>query len=99
MSIKSDRLAEQARTTADWLEQQNERPNMPYEPVPHIVRTIRVEAAYHCVQCREKKAGRFTRHQHAAGGGWTQGRDKVMWFCWDCLPKGDGRGEVPSDAA
>jgi len=96
MLRRADRLAEQARTVAAWMEQQQERPNIdtPHEPVPHIVRTIRVADAYHCTTCREKKPGRFTRHAHAASGGWSRGLDKVLWYCWDCLPLGDGRGET-----
>lgn len=48
---------------------------------------------YRCVTCRQEKDGRFTHHKLASGSGWSQGAQQPIWYCWDCLPNGEGRGE------
>lgn len=46
-----------------------------------------------CVLCGKKRDGRFTRRRGAAGGGWSEGHSLPFWFCYSCLPLGDGRDE------
>lgn len=46
-----------------------------------------------CVGCHKKRAGRFTRRKAAAGGGFSQGFELPVYYCWQCLPNGEGRGE------
>ncbi len=49
---------------------------------------------HHCVQCRQETLGRFSRSKTATGSGWSRGFTQPTWNCWDCLPFGEGRGEV-----
>lgn len=58
---------------------------------------------YQCVQCGKTRAGRFTRRKTGAAGSWTQGdsqrRSIPNWYCYTCLPLGEGRdeeGQVPT---
>lgn len=48
---------------------------------------------YRCVLCKKTKTGRFTRRRDAASGGWDQGMQLPAWYCWVCLPAGQGRDE------
>jgi hypothetical protein len=52
-------------------------------------------AKYHCIRCKQEKDGRFTKHKFSSGNGWSQGMQVLNWYCWECLPKGDGRDETP----
>ncbi len=49
---------------------------------------------HHCATCREETPGRFTLSRLASGNGWSRGFTLPRWQCWDCLPFGEGRGEV-----
>lgn len=48
---------------------------------------------FHCVGCRQEKPGRFTKHRFAGGGGWDHGQHLPCWWCFECMPQGQGRGE------
>ena len=50
-----------------------------------------------CTSCHKKKPGRFTRRPQAAGGGWDQGLSLPYWYCYICLPLGQGRDEQGVD--
>lgn len=56
------------------------------------------ERAFHCVKCREKKPGRFCNIR-IDGFGWTQRRDHVQWYCWDCYPYGSAKRPAETDPA
>lgn len=52
---------------------------------------------YQCATCGKVRAGRFTRRRSGAAGSWTPGdsqrRSIPYWFCYTCLPLGEGRDE------
>ena len=48
---------------------------------------------YSCILCHKARQGRFTRRQGQAGRGWSQGHDLPAWYCFTCLPPGQGRDE------
>lgn len=48
-----------------------------------------------CVQCHKDKPGRFTRTKHASSGGWSKGMQLPYYYCYTCLPRGEGRDEAP----
>ena len=54
--------------------------------------------AYRCTRCQKERKGRFTRPQSGLPGSWTQGdsqgRSIPQWYCYTCLPEGQGRDEV-----
>lgn len=50
-------------------------------------------STYKCTLCDKDRPGRFTRRKIAAGGGWSQNLDIPNWYCYRCLPEGEGRGE------
>jgi len=50
-------------------------------------------ATHACVLCKKTRAGRFTRRQDAGSGGWSQGFQLPLYYCYTCLPQGQGRGE------
>lgn len=49
---------------------------------------------HRCILCKKERAGRFTKRRVASGGGWDQGRSLPAWYCWVCLPAGEGRDET-----
>lgn len=52
---------------------------------------------YQCVQCRKTKPGRFTRpvQPGTIATGWaSKGKGLPAWYCYTCLPRGQGRDEV-----
>jgi hypothetical protein len=50
-------------------------------------------ATYHCTGCGKTRPGRFTRRKDQSFGGWSQGSHIPNYWCYTCLPEGDGRGE------
>jgi hypothetical protein len=52
-----------------------------------------------CVMCQRTKRGRFTRRKDVTPGTWSHGdsqrRNIPMWYCFTCLPQGEGRDEGP----
>lgn len=52
---------------------------------------------YECALCHKMKRGRFTRRRDGAQGSWTPGdsqrRSIPTWYCYICLPQGQGRDE------
>lgn len=57
----------------------------------------KAQDTYRCTRCHKERAGRFTRPKSGAAGSWTQGdsqgRSIPQWYCFTCLPKGQGRDE------
>lgn len=53
---------------------------------------------YECVTCHKTRPGRFTRRRTEAGGGWSQGHHLPHWYCYPCLPAGQGRDETEETA-
>lgn len=51
------------------------------------------ESTHHCTQCKKKRPGRFTRRRGTSSQGWSQGFALPYWYCFTCLPFGDGRDE------
>lgn len=45
-----------------------------------------------CVRCSHTKEGRFTRINSGRSGTWTKA-SLPAWWCYTCLPLGEGRGE------
>lgn len=56
-------------------------------------------ATYRCILCHKPRVGRFTRRKDQAGGGWDQGRHLPAWYCYTCLPAGQGRDEEEEPVA
>ena len=48
---------------------------------------MKEDGPFHCVSCREKRAGRFC-NAFAQSSGWSQGHTHVSWYCWTCQPYG-----------
>lgn len=72
---------------ADDIRRQYERRPMPATQVDVF------PTRYDCVQCKQDTDGRFTKRKLSGGGGWDQGNQQGLWYCWNCLPKGEGRNE------
>lgn len=52
-------------------------------------------AKYECVQCKKERPGRFTRPKISGSGQWKKhGITLPHWYCWTCLPDGQGKGET-----
>lgn len=47
---------------------------------------------YKCVKCSHTREGRFTRLNSGRSGSWTKS-SLPAWWCFICLPLGQGRGE------
>jgi hypothetical protein len=53
---------------------------------------------HNCIQCKKPTAkGRFTRVASGADGPWKKGH-LPAWYCYICLPLGQGRGENAEDS-
>lgn len=46
-----------------------------------------------CIKCKKARDGRFTRSGGGATGTWSPGGMLPAWWCYKCLPEGEGRGE------
>lgn len=55
-------------------------------------------APHECITCHKKKPGRFTRRKLAAGGGWSQKLSLPYYYCFTCLPQGNGTDEDEQEA-
>lgn len=51
---------------------------------------------YLCCKCKKTKLGRFTRPRNSAQG---DKKHLPAWWCWQCLPAGEGRDETPMTKA
>lgn len=81
-----------AEDAAD-VQRQYERRPMPAVPTADVF-----PARYRCVRCKAEKDGRFTKDRRSSGGGWDQGQQQPFWYCYECLPFGNGRGEESTAA-
>lgn len=54
-----------------------------------------------CAQCHKKRPGRFTRLSKSVhpGGKFNQGRTMPSWYCYGCLPQGQGADETEEPMA
>lgn len=87
----SDRARRRQGDTEDQadIQRETERRPMPAPPALDLFPT-----RYRCTQCRRPETeGRFTKHKEASGSGWDHGGQVGSWTCFECLPKGEGRGE------
>lgn len=46
--------------------------------------------SFHCCHCGGFTTGRFTNRKTDSRHGWTQGHTHFVWFCFDCVPFGEG---------
>lgn len=54
---------------------------------------------HHCILCKKAREGRFTRRKDASSRGWDRGTHLPSWYCWSCLPAGQGRDETEQTVA
>lgn len=53
---------------------------------------------YQCILCKKDRPGRFTRRREESDAGWSQRRHIPQWYCYPCLPAGQGRDETEETA-
>ena len=53
-------------------------------------------SAHDCILCKKSKSGRFARPKSGLDGPWKKGH-LPSWYCYTCLPQGQGSGEEVVD--